>query len=437
MESELTDINSRGSPHHASIGTPITVLGERGLNSRSRLPYAQSEGVRRSLLDKDEITTAPPLPPPHSCSASPAILNHPVGSQKVGVVADGSSRLPTRAQTRNKRTYSILPACHGSGPYYPVSAATDSIIFLALAKYLASSAPSSSPMDFTFPPRPPAAVQHPSNSTATAKGLQTIRNTGRAASDGASTIALSENGSSRYVDHLKDVFSGDDTVGGGGSRRPPPTKMMLSCPNPTSINPKIDQPTAAVFSENVLPVDPPSHPRPSIDSMLQCHLLTERHASGGPVKRITHRRTGSSLSLASVTTTSSIHGGTDLPNWEQFEALPRDEESYTSFPKYESNRMRSSSLMRIGAKFIGEDHKPGVIRGLLSKVWTRKDRTEQAVYRPSTLVRSSSLPEEEEEDPVTPQIVASIDPGQEGDVATMVVEQPRKVKSKQGGGDHN
>lgn len=251
------------------------------------------------------------------------------------------------------------------------------------------------------------------------KGLQAIKSARRATGDSPPTAPLSENG---FVDHLKDMPPGDETAGVGGlSRRPPTTKMMLSCSNSTSINPKIDQPTAAVFSENVLPVDPPSHPRSSIDSMLQCHLSTERHraSDGGPVKRITHRRTGSSLSLVSVASTGSIHGGSDLPNWEQFEALPRDEESYTSFPKYESNRVRSSSLMRIGAKFIGEDHKPGVIRGLLSKVWTRKERNEQAVYRPSTLVCSSSLLEEGEEGPAAPQIVPSIDPDQEGgDVVT-------------------
>ena len=240
--------------------------------------------------------------------------------------------------------------------------------------------------------------------------MKATKSTRRTAGDSTPTALLSENG---FVDHLKDTSPGDETAGVGGvSRRQPPTKMVLSCSNSTSINPKIDQPTAAVFSENVLPVDPPSHPRSSIDSMLQCHLSTERRraSDGGPAQRITHRRTGSSLSLVSVASTSSIHGGSDLPNWEQFEALPRDEESYTSFPKYESNRVRSSSLMRIGAKFIGEDHKPGVIRGLLSKVWTRKDRNEQTVYRPSTLVRSSSLLEEGEEGPVAPQITPPTGP---------------------------
>lgn len=110
MESEITDINSRGPPHHANPGTLITVLGERGLNSGTRLPCAQSEGVRRSLPDRVEVAIAPRLPPPHSCSASSTIPNPLAGLRGVamGTGAEGSSRLPTTVQPRNKRIYTVL-----------------------------------------------------------------------------------------------------------------------------------------------------------------------------------------------------------------------------------------------------------------------------------------------------------------------------------------
>jgi hypothetical protein len=227
---------------------------------------------------------------------------------------------------------------------------------------------------------------------------------------GGSEVATDEidqnHPSNHYIEHLKTVIPGSSEVPDTGvcsasTGLLPVAKNPLSTCAGKTVKAKIDHPTAALYSENVLPAEVPSPPIiPSADETLQYHLTkVDRQKQPGPTKRITHQRTDSTVSLASISSVSSIHGS-NLPQWEQFDVLPREQESYTSFPKYQSNSMRSSSFMRIGAKIIGEDSKSGLsgIRGFLSRVWSKKDRNNDSVYRPSTLQRSSSAEEDEDHD---------------------------------------
>jgi hypothetical protein len=151
-------------------------------------------------------------------------------------------------------------------------------------------------------------------------------------------------------------------------------RLSPSLATPLSRTPS-DQPTAALSAENALSlISQPSGSltRPA-DTTLQLHLQSgdrrKKHAPG-PVRRLTHQRTMSTLSIASTT---SLHG-TNLPGWQEFDTLPRGQGELTSFPKFQSNCMRSSSIKRIGAK-ITEETNQGLtgIGRFFSKVWMRRN----------------------------------------------------------------
>ncbi|KAI5813506.1 hypothetical protein BZA77DRAFT_321020 [Pyronema omphalodes] len=158
-----------------------------------------------------------------------------------------------------------------------------------------------------------------------------------------------------------------------------------------------NEPITAVVPETASSIVTPCSSSASsvVDKSLQNYLAGADQGTArrrGPVKRITHQRTDSMVSVASVSSMSSSIHGSNLPQWDQFDTLPREQDAYTSFPKYQSNSTRSSGIMRMGAKIIGEDSKNGLtgIRGFFSRVWTRKGSSDSQ-YRPSSLQRSSSV----------------------------------------------
>ncbi|KAA8912066.1 hypothetical protein FN846DRAFT_998048 [Sphaerosporella brunnea] len=161
----------------------------------------------------------------------------------------------------------------------------------------------------------------------------------------------------------------------------PPTKPSLPfLPTMAPPSQRPDYPTAALYAENVQPMHPVYAPtrRPLVIPSLAAQLgEPQRDPSLGGFM---HQRTYSTLSVASVT---SIHGS-NLPGWDEFDVLPRGEEQLTSFPKYQTNSMRSSnSLKRIGAKIMGEEPVPtlsGVAR-FFGKMWMRKQQPQQAPAR--------------------------------------------------------
>jgi hypothetical protein len=158
------------------------------------------------------------------------------------------------------------------------------------------------------------------------------------------------------------------------------------------------EPITAVVTETASSIVTPCSSSASsiVDKSLQNYLAGADQGTArrrrGPVKRITHQRTDSMISVSSVSSMSSSIHGSNLPHWDQFDTLPREQDAYTSFPKYQSNTTRSSGIMRMGAKIIGEDSKNGLtgIRGFFSRVWTRKGSNDSQ-YRPSSLQRSSSV----------------------------------------------
>jgi len=93
------------------------------------------------------------------------------------------------------------------------------------------------------------------------------------------------------------------------------------------------------------------------------HILREdkRRRKHGP-RRITLPRGDTRVSAHSEMTDQ----GTNLPTLLEFKCLPRDEDVYTSFPKFVKYRDGSTSLHRLSARFLGDDNTSKAV-GLFGK----------------------------------------------------------------------
>ncbi|KAF8242444.1 hypothetical protein K440DRAFT_638976 [Wilcoxina mikolae CBS 423.85] len=310
-----------------------------------------------------------------------------------------------------------------TSPFHSGHKALTPFIAVSLKKApISASAPSThSNLKFVFPPPTNRGGSPPATSKPTIRIVGKGDENSGGKTHGNSAIATEgadpNHPGDRHIEHLKTVAPEvpevpDTGVCTSSTGRSPVAKSALSTCTGKTAKAKPVLPTAALYSENVLPAEIPSPSTtnsPPANETLHYHLTkVDRRKQQGPARRITHQRTDSMVSLASISSVSSIHGS-NLPQWEQFDVLPREQESYTSFPKYQSNSMRSSSLMRIGATIIGEDSKSGLtgIRGFLSRVWSRKDRSNDLMYRPSTLKRSSSAEEDEDHSDTDGQTIDS------------------------------
>ncbi|KAF8537216.1 hypothetical protein BDD12DRAFT_888296 [Trichophaea hybrida] len=386
------------------MSSPITIL-----STPSQIPVALSSvstpqyGGNGGILHPPSPDKKRPGTPWSGHDTSPQFKEHAVsnsGSHSSWGSGLSSSQQPTRTEKSSPPFHTTL-----SLKKAPISA----------------SAPSThSNLKFVFPPPTNRGGSPPATSKPTIRIVGKGDENSSRKSHGNSVIATEEvdpnHPGNHYIEHLRSVAHEVPEVSDAGVctpsiRRSPVAKSVLSTCTGKTAKAKPVLPTAALYSENVLPAEIPSPPTassPPANETLHYHLTKVDRRKQGPARRITHQRTDSMVSLASISSVSSIHGS-NLPQWEQFDVLPREQESYTSFPKYQSNSMRSSSLMRIGATIIGEDSKSGLtgIRGFLSRVWSRKDRNNDLMYRPSTLKRSSSAEEDEDHSDTDDQTIDS------------------------------
>jgi len=197
-------------------------------------------------------------------------------------------------------------------------------------------------------------------------------------------------GDTAYMSHLKPIEARPKLMSGA-------SKASLTLLTTTPLTPtppadsegdtkpqctiSMDFPTAALYDENVSPADSRhSDAKMAADVTLMLHLRSDerRQKHGTIAKRMMHHRAESTVSVSSL---ASLHGS-NLPGWEEFSTLPRDSSELTSFPKYQSNSMRSSSLKRISAKIMGDETGTGIsgIGRFFTKVWHTR-RTEPASRR--------------------------------------------------------